>query len=69
MTTMDTEHPLAVAAVEAIHTGDLPTLKRLLAEHPDLATDDAPIRCWAVVIVVPARPRPLVQETEHRGRG
>ena len=28
----------AEAAVEAIHTGDLPTLKRLLAEHPDLAT-------------------------------
>jgi hypothetical protein len=46
MTTMDTEHPLAVAAVEAIHTGDLPTLKRLLAEHPELCTarlgDDDP---------------------------
>jgi hypothetical protein len=46
MTTMDTEHPLAVAAVEAIHTGDLPTLKRLLAEHPELRTarlgDDDP---------------------------
>jgi uncharacterized protein len=37
--TIDTEDPLAVAAVEAIHSGDLPTLRRLLREHPDLATD------------------------------
>jgi ankyrin repeat protein len=46
VTTIDTDGPLAVAAVEAIHTGDLPRLKRLLAEHPDLATarlgDDDP---------------------------
>jgi hypothetical protein len=46
VTTIDTEDPLAVAAVEAIHGGDLPRLKRLLAEHPDLATarlgDDDP---------------------------
>jgi hypothetical protein len=46
MTTIDTEDPLAVAAVEAIHKGDLPRLKRLLAENPDLATtrlgDDDP---------------------------
>jgi uncharacterized protein len=44
--TIDTEDPLAVAAVEAIHSGDLPTLRRLLSEHPDLATarlgDDDP---------------------------
>lgn len=32
------EEPLAVAVVEAIRTGDLPTLKRLLAENPGLAT-------------------------------
>lgn len=43
---MQTEEPLAVAVVEAIHTGDLSTLKRLLTEHPSLATarlgDDDP---------------------------
>jgi hypothetical protein len=32
------EDPLAVAAVEAIHAGDVPTLERLLAERPGLAT-------------------------------
>jgi hypothetical protein len=32
-----TDEPLAVAAIDAIHTGDLPALKRLLAENPDLA--------------------------------
>ena len=37
MTTIDTEDPLAVAVVEAIHTGDLPTLERLLRENPGLA--------------------------------
>ncbi|MGH3005888.1 MAG: ankyrin repeat domain-containing protein [Gaiellaceae bacterium] len=46
MTTIDTKDPLAIAAVEAIHQGDLPRLRRLLAEHPDLATarlgDDDP---------------------------
>jgi hypothetical protein len=46
VTTIDTEDPLAVLAVEAIHKGDLPRLKRLLAENPDLATarlgDDDP---------------------------
>lgn len=46
MTTIATEDPLAVAAVEAIHAGDLPRLTQLLAEHPDLATarlgDDDP---------------------------
>jgi len=34
---IDTEEPVAVAVVEAIHTGDLPTLKRLLTENLDLA--------------------------------
>lgn len=33
-----TDDPLAVAAVEAIHSGDVETLERLLAENPDLAT-------------------------------
>lgn len=32
-----TDEPLAVAAVDAIHTGDLPALKRLLADNPGLA--------------------------------
>ncbi|CAN5162856.1 hypothetical protein BH18GEM1_BH18GEM1_20330 [soil metagenome] len=32
-----TDEPLAVAVVEAIRTGDLPALKRLLAENPGLA--------------------------------
>jgi uncharacterized protein len=44
--TIDTNAPLAVAVVEAIHTGDLPTLERLLRENPGLATarlgDDDP---------------------------
>ncbi len=38
MTTIETEDPLAVAAVEAIHEGDLPRLKRLLVDNPELAT-------------------------------
>jgi uncharacterized protein len=46
MVTIDTEDPLAIAATEAIHAGDVPTLKRLLREHPELATarlgDDEP---------------------------
>ena len=44
--TIDTDEPLAVAVVEAIHTGDLSTLKRLLRENPGLVTarlgDDDP---------------------------
>jgi uncharacterized protein len=36
--TIDPEDPLAVAVVEAIHTGDLAKLKRLLQENPGLAT-------------------------------
>ncbi|WP_028612011.1 ankyrin repeat domain-containing protein [Paenibacillus harenae] len=32
------DEPLAAAVVEAIHTGDLETLKRLLQENPGLAT-------------------------------
>ena len=35
---LSTEDPLAVAAVQAIHSGDVETLKRLLAESPFLAT-------------------------------
>jgi len=46
MTTLSTADPLAVAVVDAIQTGNLPTLARLLGEHPGLATvrldDDAP---------------------------
>ena len=46
MATISTEDPLAVAAVEAIHAGEVETLKRLLRENPDLATarlgDDDP---------------------------
>jgi uncharacterized protein len=36
--TIDPEDPLAVAVVEAIRTGDLDGLRRLLADHPGLAT-------------------------------
>ncbi|MGH4017763.1 MAG: ankyrin repeat domain-containing protein [Pseudonocardiaceae bacterium] len=46
MPTIDTEDPIAVAAVEAIHHGDVASLRRLLAENPGLATtrlgDDGP---------------------------
>lgn len=34
---LDTEDPLAVAVVAAIHTGDVPALRALLAENPTLA--------------------------------
>jgi uncharacterized protein len=44
--TIDPEDPLAVAVVEAIHSGDLATVKQLLHENPALASvrlgDDAP---------------------------
>jgi hypothetical protein len=44
--TIDPEEPLARAAVEAIQAGDLEGLRRLLDEHPGLATarigDDRP---------------------------
>ncbi|MDX8141523.1 ankyrin repeat domain-containing protein [Lentzea sp. BCCO 10_0061] len=38
MNSLSTEDPLAVTAVEAIHTGDVQALVDLLAEHPVLAT-------------------------------
>jgi hypothetical protein len=38
MTTIATDDPLAVEVVDAIHTGDVETLRRLLVEHPGLAT-------------------------------
>ena len=34
---LDSTGPLARAAVEAIHTGDVPALQDLLTTHPDLA--------------------------------
>jgi uncharacterized protein len=46
MGTLSTDDPIAVAAVTAIHTGDVESLTRLLAEHPTLARarlgDDEP---------------------------
>jgi uncharacterized protein len=46
VTTIGTEESLAVAVVEAIQSGDVPALKRLLNENPGLATarlgDDDP---------------------------
>lgn len=46
MTDMNTKDPLAVAVVQAIHSGDLLSLKRLPVENPGLATatlrDDDP---------------------------
>jgi len=46
MGTISTEDPLAVAAVAAIHDGDVEALRRLLADHRGLATarlgDDDP---------------------------
>ncbi len=38
VTIIDTEDPRAVAAVKAIHDGDHATLRRLLADHPELVT-------------------------------
>jgi ankyrin repeat protein len=35
---ISTEHPVAVAAVAAVQTGDVDSLRRLLREHPGLAT-------------------------------
>lgn len=46
MTTISTDHPLAVAAATAIRAGDVDALRQLLDAHPDLATtrvgDDDP---------------------------
>ena len=36
--TLYTEHPLAAAAVDAIHAGDVETLRQLLEQAPELAT-------------------------------
>ena len=36
-TILPTDDPIATAAVDAIHTGDVDALRRLLDEHPDLA--------------------------------
>ena len=38
MNTIGAEKSIAIAVVDAIQTGDLVTLQRLLLEHPDLAT-------------------------------
>src|SRR5215212_4495923 len=38
MTTIPTDHPLAVAATEAIHAGEVADLERLLDADPELAT-------------------------------
>ena len=38
MVTIPTDDPLAIAVVEAIHTGDVEALERLLHENPGLAT-------------------------------
>ena len=35
---MATDDPLAVAVISAIHDGDVDSLQRLLADHPELAT-------------------------------
>jgi uncharacterized protein len=32
------DEPIAVAAVDAIHRGDIPALQKMLTEHPELAT-------------------------------
>jgi ankyrin repeat protein len=37
--TLDTEEPIAIALVEAIHTGDVDRLQRLLADNPGLAQE------------------------------
>jgi uncharacterized protein len=38
MATIRADDPRAVAALEAIHSGDVQSLERLLVDHPDLAT-------------------------------
>jgi uncharacterized protein len=38
MTLMGTDEPLSVAAVDAIHSGDVDALRRLLHENPELAS-------------------------------
>src|SRR5207244_1626174 len=38
MSHLSTEDPLAVAAVDAIHAGNVEALRQLLVDHPHLAT-------------------------------
>lgn len=38
MATLSTEDPVAVAVVDAVHSGDVPTLRRLLGDHQELAS-------------------------------
>lgn len=48
MLTLDTDEPLAVAVVNAIHNGDVENLQRLLGQNPGLATarlGDTPDKC------------------------
>jgi ankyrin repeat protein len=68
------DEPLAIAVVEAIRTGDLASLKRLLAEHPGLAAgriversrhagDDEPSRTLLHIAVDWPGHRPNVART------
>jgi hypothetical protein len=38
VTIIDEEHPLALAAVTAIHAGDIDALRQLIADHPELVS-------------------------------
>ena len=70
MTVIDTDDPLATAAVAAIHSGDLDSLQRLLDEHPELVTarlGDSEHRLGAVAEGV-IRPLPEGGIRAQRGR-
>lgn len=50
MLTLKTDDPLAIALVKAIHGGETDSLKKLLDDHPELATarlGDPPEKCCA----------------------